>query len=216
MKYYHNCGNIKGAAHVFFCYSCLVKKFQKIVAAVLSRLLDPVWEVPAAVALAVLFAVSEGLRWRFLGMLLFLDGVVPFIFFLTMLYHHQIKDWDIQNRVERLPLYIFTLVAHAGGIWLAHELGKTDLVHVLLVFYAVAATFGVITFFWKISLHTGVNAVLITFLNWATGWHYWWLYVLVLVVAWARVYQKHHTWAQATAGAFLGGGMVAVGMMIIG
>ena len=182
---------------------------------VLSRLLDPVWEIPAAVAMAAVVAVAEGIRWRFLGMLLFIDAVVPFVFFMTMLYHRQIKDWDIQNRVQRIPLYIFTLICHAGGIWLAHELSKTDLVNILLVFYMVAVVFGVITFFWKISLHTGVNAVLITFINWATNWKYWWLYTLVLAVAWARVYQRHHTWAQAAAGAMLGGGMVAAGLMTL-
>jgi len=68
-----------------------VKKFKDILAEVVSRVLDPVWEIPVAIVLAVTFAMQEGLRWRFVGLLLFIDGVVPMIFFLTMLLNKQSK-----------------------------------------------------------------------------------------------------------------------------
>ncbi|PJE63682.1 hypothetical protein COU89_01995 [Candidatus Roizmanbacteria bacterium CG10_big_fil_rev_8_21_14_0_10_45_7] len=188
---------------------------KKIFAEVVSRVLDPVWEIPIAIMLAIVFAVREGLRWRFLGLILFIDAVVPMIFFLMMLYHKQINDWDIQNRAQRIPLYLFTLICHLGGLWLAHELGKAELVNVLSVFYGVAIVFFVITLKWKISLHAGVNAVLITTINMFYDWQYAWLYILLYLVMWARVYQKHHTWAQVILGALLGGGMVAVGMWLV-
>ena len=194
----------------------LVKKFKDILAEVVSRVLDPVWEIPAAIVLAVTFAMQEGLRWRFVGLLLFIDGVVPMIFFLTMLLNKQIKDWDIQKRAQRIPLYLFTLVCHLGGIWLAHELGKSELVSILLVYYATAIVFGVITTFWKISLHAGVNAVLITTINMFYGWHYYWLYGLLYLVMWARVYQKHHTWAQVVVGAGMGTLMIIIGLRLAG
>lgn len=187
-----------------------------MVAEGVSRILDPVWEIPAALLLAVAFAVSEGLRWRFVGLLLFIDAVVPLIFFLTMLYHRQIKDWDIQNRRQRIPLYLFTLVCHLGGLWLAHELGKTELTSILLVYYVVALVFFGITLKWKISLHAGVNTVLITTLNILTKGKYWWMYGLVFLVMWARVYQRHHTWVQVVVGTILGGLIVGVGLSMAG
>lgn len=190
-------------------------KFKNIFAEGVSRVLDPVWEIPLALLLAVGFAVREGLRWRFVGLLLFIDAVVPMIFFLIMIYHKQIKDWDIQNRVQRIPLYLFTMICHLGGIWLAHELGRNELVSILLVFYAVAVIFFVITLKWKISLHAGVNSVLITTVNILYGWHLWWLYILLSLVMWARVYQKHHTWAQVVAGAGVGIGVVGIGLTLI-
>jgi hypothetical protein len=193
-----------------------MRKIKGILAEIVSRVFDPVWEIPAAIILAVMFAMQEGLRWRFLGLLLFIDGIVPFIFFLTMLHHKQIRDWDIQNRRERIPLYAFTLVCHLGGIWMAHELGKGELVAVLSVFYLVAVIFAAITTFWKISLHTGVNAVLITAIVLFYGPRYLWLYLVLLLVGWARVYQRHHTWQQALWGALLGGGIVAAGLKIAG
>jgi hypothetical protein len=190
-----------------------MKKFKQIFAQLLSRLLDPVWEIPLALLVAIGFAVREGLRWRFVGLLLFIDVVVPMIFFFTMLYNQQIKDWDIQNRLQRIPLYLFAMICHLGGIWLAHELGRDQLVAILLVFYAVAVIFFVITLKWKISLHAGVNGVLFTTINLFYDFKYLWLYLLLFLVMWARVYQKHHTWGQVVAGALLGGGVVCLGLV---
>lgn len=188
---------------------------QKLLARVLSRLLDPIWEVPLALLLAIGFAVREGLRWRFVGLLLFIDAVVPTVFFLTMLYHGQIKEWDIQKRAQRVPLYLFALICQLGGLWLAHTLGKTELVSVLIVYYVSAVVFFLITLFWKISLHAGVNAVLITSLNMFYGWRYPWLYLLLLAVMWARVYERHHTWTQVVLGALLGIGMIIGGLGLV-
>lgn len=192
-----------------------MKKFKNIFAEIISRVLDPVWEIPVAILLAVAFAASEGLRWRFLGLLLFIDAIVPMIFFIMMLVNKQIKDWDIQKREQRVPLYTFTLICHLAGLWLAHELGKRELVEVLLVFYLVGIVFALITMKWKISLHAGVNTALIMAINMFYGWQYSWLFGLLPFVVWARVYQKHHTWEQVIAGALIGGGMVGLGLSVV-
>lgn len=186
-----------------------------MIAEIVSRVLDPVWEIPIAIVMAVAFAMQEGLRWRFLGILLFIDAVVPMVFFLIMLYHKQIREWDMQNRRQRLPLYLFTLICHLGGLWIAYELEKTGLFPILVVYYLVAVVFFLISLRWKISLHAGVNAVLITTINIFYGWRYWPLYLFLLLVMWARVYQKHHTWGQVVAGAVLGGGIVSLGLRAI-
>ena len=187
-----------------------------IFAEVVSRGLDPFWEIPAAILLAIGFAVKEGLRWRFLGLILFIDAIMPMIFFLLMLYHKQIKDWDVQNRAQRLPLYAFTLLCHLVGVYIAHELGKIELVSILLVFYCIALVFGLITTKWKISLHAGINSVLISVINVFYGYKYIWLYGLLYLVCWARVYQKHHTWGQVIAGSVLGAVMVYIGFYLAG
>lgn len=192
-----------------------MKKFKDLFAEIVSRILDPVWEIPLAILLAVAFAATEGLRWRFLGLLLFIDAVVPMIFFVMMLINKQIKDWDIQKREQRIPLYTFTLICHLAGLWLAYELGKVELALVLGVFYVVGIIFALITLRWKISLHAGVNAVLFTAINAFYGLDYLWLYGLLVLVMWARVYQKHHSWTQVTAGAVLGGGLVGVGLTLV-
>lgn len=189
-----------------------MKRFKDIAATILSRLFDPVWEIPAAILLAVSFALQEGIRWRFLGLLLFVDAVVPMVFFLMMLKNKQIKDWDLQHRSQRIPLYLFTLICHLGGLWLTHELGKVGLFPILLIFYIEAVVFFLITLKWKISLHAGVNAVLFTAINVFYGLQYIWLYGVLMLVMWARVHQRHHTWAQVLVGAVIGSVIVAIGL----
>ena len=191
-----------------------MQRYRVIIAQILSRALDPVWEVPLALLLAIGFAVHEGLRWRFVGLLMFIDFVVPFIFFLMMIKHRQIRNWDMDIKAQRLPILFFSLLCSLGGLWLAYEMGKVELLSILMTYYLIAVAFFVITFFWKISLHAGVNAVLITSLNMFYGWKYSWLYILLLGVMWARVYQKHHTWVQVVAGAVLGTGMVMLGLRV--
>jgi hypothetical protein len=189
---------------------------QKMMARILSRVFDPVWEMPLVFLLAIAFAVKEGLRWRFLGLILFIDVIVPTIFFLTMLYNKQLSSWDMRKRQERLPIYIFTLLCQLGGIWLAYELGKVEFVRILFLYYLIGLVFVIITTQYKISLHAGVNAILITSVNVFYGWRYIGLYLILVAVMWARVYQKHHTWHQVIVGAGLGGGIAILGYYLLG
>jgi hypothetical protein len=192
-----------------------MKQWKDFVATLFSRLFDPVWMMPVAISSATVFAVSEGLRWRFLGLLLFIDAVVPLIFFVIMLLNRQIKDWDIHKREQRIPLMTFTLICHLAGLWLACELGKNELSAVLAVFYFTGLIFALITLKWKISLHAGINAVLFTAINVFYDWQYPWLYLILLGVMWARVYQRHHTPAQVVVGALVGMGLAASGLLLV-
>lgn len=185
-------------------------------ARVISRVFDPVFEIPFTIGLAMLLAVEEGIRWRFLGLLLFLDILVPFIFFLMMLLHGQISSWDIRKREQRLPLYFFTILCHLGGVWLAYAVGKTDLAEILFVFWILGIVFTLITSFWKISIHGGVNAVLVVFVNMVSDWSYWWLLMILPLVGWARIYDKHHSWQQYVAGVILGGGVCYLALRLVG
>lgn len=178
---------------------------------VVSRVFDPVVEIPLALAGAVWFSLANGLRWRFLVVLLYIDAVLPFIFFLHLLHKGEISDWDIRRKEQRLPLYLFTVMVHLAGVWLAWVAGKRELMVILLAFYLVAVVFMVITYFWKISLHAGVNALLVTFINLVIGWKYWWLYGVVVLVSWARVRGGFHRVSQVIWGAVLAMGLFLVG-----
>lgn len=177
---------------------------------------DPTIGIPIAIFLAIWIAISEGLRWRFLGLLIFIDLVMPFIFMMTMLYHRQISEFDIRKREQRIPLYVFAMMCHLAGAWLASSVGKTELAAILTVFWILGAVFTIVTYFWKISLHGGVNAVLIMFINVLFGWSYWYLFAILPIVGWARVAGKHHTWPQYIAGAVVGGAVSYLALHIVG
>ena len=189
------------------------KHWEPIFARLVSRMFDPTVEIPLAILFAIYLTVREGIRWRFLGVILFIDLVVPFIFFLTMLYHRQITEWDVRDKRQRIPLYFFTMLCHLGGVWLAYALGREELARMLLVFWAMGVVFAGVTIFWKISIHGGVNSFLITFINYFYDWKYLWMYAILLLVGWARVADRHHDLPQYIVGCVLGAAGVVVGLM---
>lgn len=182
-----------------------------------SRVFDPVVEIPILLAGSVYYALSNGLRWRFLVMLLVVDALLPALYMVYGLMKGKIKDWDITKREERMGLYFFTIFAHLFGVVAAYVVGKTDLFEILLVFWTMAVVFAVVTLFWKISVHAGTNAAVVAFFNHYYGWdRFWWLVLVLIVVLWSRVEIKKHTWAQVLVGATLALVWVSLGLQWFG
>lgn len=182
---------------------CHSMDMSRRLATIISRIFDPTWIVPAMLAVAVVWSIANGLRWRFILLLLFLDGLVPFLYFLHLLRTREISDWDTTDRRERYQLYSFTVAVHAVGVILAAVMGKIILAKILFSFWILSVAFTLITFVWKISLHAGVLAAAATFVHYALGPSWAWLWVLLLPVSWARVVMKKHTWLQVVAGTIL-------------
>lgn len=175
------------------------------VALLISRIFDPVWLIPVMLAIAVGWSVMNGLRWRFLVLLIAIDGFIPFLYFVHLLRTKEISDWDTTKRTERFRLYGFTVAVHAIGVLFALLLGKVVLAKILFSFLVLALTFLEVTFRWKISLHTGVSSAAVVFLMFVFGFGWIWLFFVVFLIGWARVAMKKHTRSQAIAGALLAG-----------
>jgi len=174
---------------------------------------DPVIEIPIMLGAAAWWALTNGLRWRFLVFLLLVDALLPALYMLYGLRKGFISDWDITKRRERRGLYVFTTLTHLFGVVYAFFLGKTELGKVLLVFWGLAVVFALITYFWKISVHAGVNGAALAFFNHFWGWEtYWWLVLVLLLVLWARVEIKKHSWLQVMVGSGLAIAWVELGL----
>lgn len=171
------------------------------VAIIISRLFDPVWIIPAMLTAAVVWSLTNGLRWRFLTVLILLDGFIPFIYFVHLLRTKEISDWDTTNRTERFRLYAFTLAVHAVGVIMAAFLGKTPLAKILLSFWVLALVFFLVTLVWKISLHTGVFSAAVAFAAFVFGSQWWTAGILLLPIGWSRLVMKKHTVSQLIVGA---------------
>jgi hypothetical protein len=95
-------------------------------------------------------------------------------------------------------------------------LGKIFLFKLLFIFWTLALVFAIVTLFWKISVHGGVNGALVAFFNHFYGWdRYWWLVLVLFVVLWSRVVIKKHTWAQVIAAAALSIAWVSLGLKVL-
>ncbi len=188
----------------------------KKLAWILSRIFDPVVEIPLLLVASSMYALNNGMRWRFLLVLLVIDAVLPAVYLVWGLRTKRFSDWDISKRQQRFGLYFFTVFCHLVGVVLAITVGKYIMFKILLTFWLLAVIFAVITFFWKISVHAGVNGALVAFFNHFYGWdRYWWLVLILVAVLWSRVEIKKHSWSQVITGAALALAWVTLGLRLL-
>lgn len=185
-------------------------------ATIVSRLTDPVFLIPAMLAAAVAWSIFNGLRWRFILILLLIDGLIPALYFVHLLTTGEISDWDTTKRQQRLKLYGFTLAVHAVGVVFAAVLGKIILAKILLAFWTLALAYALVTLVWKISLHTGVFASGVTFAALLWGENWLWPAALLPLIAWSRLKLKKHTPAQVVVGAILGPAILLILFNLLG
>ena len=189
----------------------------KRLAYIISRVFDPMIEIPIILSVVVWFALTNGLRFRFFIFLLIVDALIPAGYMVWGIITKRVSDWDMTKRKERAGLYAVTVFCHAFGALYAFFLGKYELSYVLFLMWGLAAVFAVITLFWKISVHAGVNAVMVAYFNHYWGWHnYWWLVIVLVLVLWARLEMKKHTFAQLLVGTVLALVWVEVGLRYLG
>lgn len=171
---------------------------------VVSRFFEPIVEIPILLVAATTTAYLNGYRWRFLALLMFLDAIVPGLYFLYLVFIKKTADFDMSDRRTRRPLYRLAVATHLAGVLMAFLIDREPLAQILLSFWLIALLFMFITEHWKISLHAGVNSMLATFGILVLGWHQvWWLVFLPLIVSIARVMYHRHTVAQVVAGSFV-------------
>lgn len=184
---------------------------------VVSRVFDPVIEIPLMLSAAIYYAIQSGWRFRYLVFLLLLDGVLPMAYMLWGLMSKKISDWDMTKKDERKGIYLFTVLTHLFGVVFAYMLGKDELAEILFVFWILAVVFALVTLVWKISVHAGVNGAAVAFFNHFWGWRlYWWLVLVLVMVLWSRIVIKKHTPAQVTVGAVSAIVIVEFGLRVIG
>lgn len=194
----------------------MLKNKRIMIAKIVSRLFDPVWMIPAMLAGAVVWSLYNGLRWRFIVILFLIDGLIPFIYFVHLLRAKEISDWDTTKRTQRFRLYGFVILVHAIGVMFAWILGKIILAKILFAFWILALAFSLITLFWKISIHTGVSSAAVAFLMILAGSRMAGLFILVLLIGWARIVIKKHTLAQALAGMILAPALLFITFILLG
>ncbi len=146
---------------------------------------------------------SEAIRGATLGVVLAL--LLPFSYLLRQVRRGHITDHHVGLRTQRprilLVFFLGVLATLAMLIAVGSPPELIALIGASLVGLVVALA---ITFFWKISIHAGVAAGIITVFVVLFG--PWMLLIapLVLAVGWARVRLGDHTAAQVVAGTVIG------------
>lgn len=185
---------------------------KKRTAFLISTLTSPFLIMPATVLL-VAWRLAHGniekfLLWSTIALLFLV--FVPSVYVLWEVKHHEITDLHIKIRSQRIKVFLVFLLSAVVNFWLYQSV-EAPLGLVGLVLIAISASFLalIITFFWKISIHTmTLTGAIVAFAILAKApWAWWILIITIPAVAWARVIRKRHSVAQTIAGALVGGGL---------
>jgi len=113
-------------------------------------------------------------------------------------------DYNIPERGARLKPFIFAIAFYVLGSLVLLSLKAPALMICIMVAYAInTIAMFLITLFWKISIHTAGVTGPITYLVYALGWQWSFLFLLVIPVGGIKLLMKQHSVSQLFAGAIL-------------
>lgn len=170
-------------------------------AQLISIIFSPLTFVPLLFFLLIISNTHTNHEFIVAAILLYGLTFLPVIGSLIYLkYTKRVSDWGIYKRDERYLLNNIAFVSVAIAAIIASFTTAAKIAHFMNFMLILAGVFAIITRFWKISAHTSAVSLFVTAVVTWFGYRYIWLGIIVLLVAWARVYQKKHTLLQAGAG----------------
>ncbi len=182
------------------------------IAKALTDLLSPIIIVPVlllAVALRYSPSVLAGVAWAALAALF--ASAIPLIYILILLRIGRVSDYHVRDREQRRAVGAVVIPSLILGTVILVLLGAPrQLVALASALAAGILMSGLVTLYWKISVHVAAVAGSLMILVLAFGWRMLVLVPTVLLVAWSRIVLRDHTSAQVLAGAILGALTAAV------
>ncbi len=160
-----------------------------LVAFILLAFLTPQKTVPLLIALvSVLFG-----------------AVLPFLYLLILFHREKVTGFDVPVREQRTVPYLISVLIYFVGFITLVAIGASVTVYALMLCYATnTLVISIINVKWKISAHAMGASGPLTALAVTFGWRVLPIFLVVPIVAWARVEVKAHTRAQVAAGSLLG------------
>ena len=173
--------------------------------------------VPIATAAGVVYKHADpqnALRW--LAIVVLFVTVIPALSIAVMVRFSKVSDLHLQNREDRFLPLCCTLISMIVGTVLLHRLGAArEIVWAGVAYITNSVIFSAITPIWKISFHSSVATGCVTVLVMLVNPHFGWLFLLVPLISWARVYRKRHTLLQTVVGAVLAVGNTVIVLYMV-
>lgn len=178
---------------------------------------------PAPIAAALLVAVAfhsaptaaAALGWALLAVLF--ASAIPFLYVLWGVRRRRLTDRHVRLREQRLlPLLVGVGSVLVGIALLSRWGAPQELIALVGAMLAGLIVSLLVTFVWKISMHTAVagGAAVILALVFRAEWLM--LFMVVGLIGWARVELGHHTPAQVVGGSVLGTAVAAIMFTLLG
>jgi membrane-associated phospholipid phosphatase len=184
----------------------------------LARAISNVGSPPVLTALMMGLTAStlpEPGAWGWAGAFVLVAVLTPLLHVAWLVKHGAITDLDVQRREQRVRPLVVTLIC-LGVAWLMLVVGMAPVRLIVLAAALWLQTLAilVITWRWKISVHTAVAAGTATVIGGLFG-VLWPLVLGVPLIAWSRVRLQRHTWLQTGAGALLGWAILGTATLLI-
>ena len=130
--------------------------------------------------------------------------VVPILTIVLLFRFSKVTDVHLHAKEERLLPLCCTLLSMILGTIILDKIGASDkIIWACLAYIVNGVVFSAITPLWKISFHTSVTTGCIMVLVFLVNPNLAWLFVLIPLIAWARVYRERHTFLQTVVGTLL-------------
>ncbi len=179
------------------------KSSSLLLARIISRISEPIFYLPVIIWLVLRHVdiPREKQMIYYSGLLLFVF-VIPFAYFFYMVFIERKFDIDITERAKRVTFTLKSMISFTVAVVLTFFMDKELFIITLAVWISTLGLI-LITLKWKISFHGGLNALIFSTANYLYDWEYWWLYLLLIPIGWARLEMKKHSLAQFVAGVSL-------------
>ena len=176
---------------------------QTFLAKTISRVLGPLSVLPIVdIWLLLLYAaVPKNNQWGLFILLVLTYVLVPIGVMMVYKFFGRISDWDITSHKERWPVFTLIAIINWIGVIIMTCISGSELFNYLMISVAVSFTLiYIFNFRTKISLHAGGITITYFLVNILLNWQYWYLFVLIGIVCWARLTLKKHTLGQLILG----------------
>ena len=129
---------------------------------------------------------------------------LPILAIVVLFRFSKVSNIHLHTKEERLLPLCLTLISMIAGTIVLYRIGANQsIIWVCQAFIVNSVVFSIITPMWKISFHTSVATGCIMVLALLVNMNLVWLFLLMPLIAWARVYRERHTPLQTVAGTLL-------------
>lgn len=146
--------------------------------------------------------IGQFLPW--MGIEFFFAIIIPGIYLLWLIEKKDVHDIHLPDRNTRKIPFIVTAVSSTIGALALYSIGAAKPVVTMGAAYAAnAIAIAILTIYWKISVHTALYSSIVTITVILYGIEWAFLYLLLIPLAWSRVYRNKHTISQVSGGSLI-------------
>ena len=162
--------------------------------------------VPIVTAVIVIqkYAMTSQDVLLWLGIVTLFVTVLPIVGIVLLVRFSKVENLHLHAKEERLIPLCFIVLSMISGTIILYKIGATQKIILACIAYiANSIVFSAITPLWKISFHTSVTTGCIMVLVFLVNTSFIWFFLLIPLIAWARIYRERHTFLQTAVGTIL-------------